>query len=259
MKPSYPLSRRSLLQSAAAIHVVRAASAQTRNRHVAVVGAGAFGGWTALHLRRRGFEVTLLDAWGPGNSRSSSAGGESRVIRGSYGAKQIYTQMVARSLVLWRENQARWNTQLLHPIGALFLAPNEDNAQRASMKALKEVGLPFEHLTGPESRKRFPQINFEGRDSMVYEQQAGYLMSRRACQTVAAALLKEGGHYKALSAKLRCLTTWLRSCAQVGFGCDRHQGQRTCWDWRNSFSQTSTKFICTAHPLNGCLPGHVAI
>src|SRR5205823_5585329 len=28
--------------------------------HVAVIGAGAFGGWTALHLLRRGARVTLL-------------------------------------------------------------------------------------------------------------------------------------------------------------------------------------------------------
>ncbi len=33
------------------------------------------------HLLRRGAKVTLLDAWGPGNSRASS-GGETRVIRG---------------------------------------------------------------------------------------------------------------------------------------------------------------------------------
>src|SRR5229473_888232 len=51
--------------------------------HVAVIGAGAFGGWTALYLLRRGARVTLLDAWGPGNSRASS-GGETRVIRGTY-------------------------------------------------------------------------------------------------------------------------------------------------------------------------------
>ena len=41
---------------------------------VVVVGAGAFGGWTALALLRRGRRVTLLDAWGPGNSRASSGG-----------------------------------------------------------------------------------------------------------------------------------------------------------------------------------------
>jgi glycine/D-amino acid oxidase-like deaminating enzyme len=54
-----------------------------KRMHVAVVGAGAFGGWTALHLLRNGARVTLIDAWGPGNSRSSS-GGETRVIRGTW-------------------------------------------------------------------------------------------------------------------------------------------------------------------------------
>ena len=55
-------------------------------RHIVVVGAGAFGGWTALELRRRGARVTLVDAWGPGNARASS-GGETRVIRATYGAR----------------------------------------------------------------------------------------------------------------------------------------------------------------------------
>lgn len=45
-----------------------------RDGRVVVVGAGAFGGWTALHLLRRGARVTLLDAWGPGNARASSGG-----------------------------------------------------------------------------------------------------------------------------------------------------------------------------------------
>jgi sarcosine oxidase len=205
MKQIGSWSRRSLLQSAAALSVgtvgTHAATTASKRKHIVVVGAGAFGGWTALHLRRRGYDVTLLDAYGPGNARSSSAGGDSRVIRGSYGAKQIYTQLVARSLVLWRQNQSKWNTMLLHEIGALFLAPKEDDAQRASVNALRDAGLAAEQLSGAEARKRFPQINFEGRDSMVFERYAGYLTSRRACQVVAEGLVKEGGHYKSLAAK----------------------------------------------------------
>ena len=72
------------------------------NPHIAVIGAGAFGGWTALHLLERGARVTLLDAWGPGNSRASS-GGETRVMRGTYGPDQPYTEMAARALKLWAE------------------------------------------------------------------------------------------------------------------------------------------------------------
>ncbi|MGC2731362.1 MAG: FAD-dependent oxidoreductase, partial [Candidatus Sulfotelmatobacter sp.] len=68
--------------------------------HIAVIGAGAFGGWTALHLLEGGARVTLLDAWGPGNSRASS-GGETRIMRGTYGPDQPYTELAARALKLW--------------------------------------------------------------------------------------------------------------------------------------------------------------
>ena len=79
--------------------------------HVVVVGAGAFGGWTALYLLRRGARVTLVDAWGPGNSRASS-GGETRVIRGTYGPDQPYTKMAARAGELWGEHEKKWKRQL---------------------------------------------------------------------------------------------------------------------------------------------------
>jgi glycine/D-amino acid oxidase-like deaminating enzyme len=194
-----------LLESAtalsAAVPAAPAFAVKTGSSRVAVIGAGAFGGWTALHLRRRGFDVTLLDAYGPGNARSSSAGGDSRVFRGSYGARHIYTQMVSRSLILWRENQAKWNARLLHEIGALFLGSAEDDAQRASMQGLREAGLPFEQLTRTEASKRFPQINFEGRESMILEKFAGYLTSRRACEVVCEGFVKEGGHYRGLAAQ----------------------------------------------------------
>ncbi len=47
---------------------------------VTVVGAGAFGAWTALCLRERGAKVTLLDSYGAGNARQAS-GDETRQIR----------------------------------------------------------------------------------------------------------------------------------------------------------------------------------
>jgi len=56
---------------------------------VAIIGAGAFGSWAAIYLLRKGFKVTLIDAWGAGNSRSSS-GDETRVIRSTYGSNEFY-------------------------------------------------------------------------------------------------------------------------------------------------------------------------
>jgi glycine/D-amino acid oxidase-like deaminating enzyme len=53
-------------------------------QRIAVIGAGAFGAWTAYFLQKAGHNVTLLDQDGPANARASS-GGESRIIRARYG------------------------------------------------------------------------------------------------------------------------------------------------------------------------------
>ncbi len=92
---------------------------------VVVFGAGAFGGWTALELLRRGARVRLIDAWGPGNARASS-GGETRVIRATYGSHEIYTAMAARALRLWRAHEERFQQQLLRITGALWMFERDD-------------------------------------------------------------------------------------------------------------------------------------
>src|SRR5437879_12958580 len=77
-----------------------------RKIHVAVIGAGAFGGWTALHLLRSGANVTLIDAWVPGNSRASSVG-EVRIIRSAYRPDQPCTQFSGRLLHSRFSNEAQ--------------------------------------------------------------------------------------------------------------------------------------------------------
>src|SRR5215470_16522207 len=164
--------------------------------HIAVIGAGAFGGWTALYLLRRGARVTLIDACGPWNSRASS-GGETRVIRGIYGPDRIYVQMVARALILWRENEARWNRKLYYQTGALWMVSKEDGEfVKASKPFLREAALPFEELTSAEAARRYPQVNFEGVKWALHEKDAGYLLARRACEAVFDAFIREGGAYK---------------------------------------------------------------
>jgi sarcosine oxidase len=165
---------------------------------VAVVGAGAFGGWTALHLLRRGAKVTLLDAWGPGNSRASS-GGETRVIRGTYGPSPVYVKLVARALQLWRENEKRWGKHLYHRTGALWMVERDDKYEKASLPLLRAAGLAFEELTAAEVAKRYPQINFDRVEWAISEKDAGYLTARRACEAVLEGFQSEGGEYRQLS------------------------------------------------------------
>ncbi len=47
-------------------------SADAKGPSVVVLGTGAFRGFTALQLLRRGARVTFIDTWGPGNSRAGS-------------------------------------------------------------------------------------------------------------------------------------------------------------------------------------------
>ncbi len=192
-------SRRSLLKVGAVFPFssILAAPAGAKP-HVAVVGAGVFGGWTALYLLRLGARVTLFDAWGPGNSRASS-GGETRIIRAAYAADRVYVQFVARALQLWRENDKRWNTRLYHNTGCIRMAGKDDSYERQALPLLRERGLVYEELTPREASKRYPQVNFEGVSWVLYENDAGYLTAREACQAVLKGFVKEGGQYKRLS------------------------------------------------------------
>src|SRR5262249_33529143 len=91
----------------------------------AVIGAGVFGTWTAKYLRDSGASVVVLDAYGPGNSRSSS-GGETRIIRLGYGPDELYTRWALRSFPLWRELFDHTGRALFHPTGVLWLADHAD-------------------------------------------------------------------------------------------------------------------------------------
>jgi len=167
--------------------------------HIAIVGAGAFGGWIALHLLQRGARVTLLDAWGPGNSRASS-GGETRVMRGTYGPDQPYTEMAARALELWQKYERRWKRQFLHRTGVLWMAAGRDDAfERGSVEMLRNAKIPFKELSAAHMKKRWPQVNFEGIEWGIYEPECGYLDARACCQAVVEAFVAEGGKYRQLA------------------------------------------------------------
>ena len=136
----------------------------------------------------------MLDAWGPGNSRASS-GGETRVIRATYGSGRIYTQMAARALKLWQEYEQQWNLKLFSRSGVLWMTGENDSYERASLPLLTEAGVRFEELSANELSRRWPQINFDGISWAVYEPDSGYLAARRACEAVLNAFVKRGGDY----------------------------------------------------------------
>ena len=162
---------------------------------VVVVGAGAFGGWTALSLRLQGADVTLLDAWGPGHARASS-GGETRIIRATYGPRRIYTRLAARALQLWRAHDDEWGHGCLTRSGAIWMSGADDQFGRDSFAALQAEGIPAEWLDATEAARRWPQVDFSGITSVLLEPEAGFLHARRACAAVVARFVSLGGAYR---------------------------------------------------------------
>lgn len=160
-----------------------------------VVGAGAFGGWTALTLLRRGASVTLLDAWGPGNARASS-GGETRILRGTYGSRAIYARMAARAMRLWREYEASTGQRLFHRTGALWMFGDDASYGEASEEPLRAEGLSVEWLDLDETRRRYPHMRLEDVRRVLWEPEAGYMLARRACVQVVETFAAEGGDYR---------------------------------------------------------------
>jgi sarcosine oxidase len=81
--------------------------------NVLVVGGGVMGMATGCALAAQDADVTVLERFTLAHEWASSHG-LSRAIRHEYGPLEIYTRMVARSLVLWDE-LARDRPPPLHP------------------------------------------------------------------------------------------------------------------------------------------------
>jgi len=167
--------------------------------HVVVIGAGAFGGWTALNLQRMGARVTLVDMFGPGNSRSTS-GDETRGVRTSYGDRphgELWMQWANRAITRWQEWDAEYakplRMRLFFTTGDLILRPEPENFTTQTRAWWEKNGIAHELLPMDEVRKRWPAIQSDDMTVALYEPNAGVVRARRACEAVAEVFRHEGG------------------------------------------------------------------
>ncbi|MGH6659400.1 MAG: FAD-dependent oxidoreductase, partial [Sphingomicrobium sp.] len=166
----------------------------TMKDHVAVIGAGVFGAWTAHHLQLQGHRVTLVDAWGPAHSRASS-GGESRLTRAGYGRDLIYTRMAFDSLPQWKALSAVSGLPVFIESGVLFFSQVRDDYFAGSIEVHRELGYPIEEMGRAQLQKRFPMIDFSGVEVGLYEPGFGALMARRGVQTLVDRFVRAGGSF----------------------------------------------------------------
>lgn len=168
------------------------AAQSTTRAAVVVVGGGAFGAWTALHLREMGHRVTLLDAYGPGNSRATS-GDETRQIRCGYGDRELYSRSAQRAFSAWRARQEEFGVPLMMETGRLQLAAAWTPGLRATQATLARLGVATEAMSHDDLRRRYPQMNPEGVGVGLLEPGASVLRAKQAILAVAAAFKRKGG------------------------------------------------------------------
>jgi sarcosine oxidase len=167
--------------------------------NVIVVGAGAFGGWTALHLQRMGARVTLVDMYGAGNSRSTS-GDESRGVRSSYGDRphgELWMQWAVRAMERWKEFDAQFGipakNQIYFTTGDLIMRSDWEPFLTQTRAWWEKNRIAHETLSPDEVRKRWPVFGVDDIKAVLYEPGAGVVRARRATQLVAEVFQREGG------------------------------------------------------------------
>ena len=167
---------------------------------VIVVGAGAFGGWTAYYLRQLGASVKLVDAYGPGNSRATS-GDETRGVRSSYGDKgiwaELWTNWASQAIDRWIKFDAEWGREmkvrLFFNTGDMIFRAKPEPFTNKTQELWKKLGIPFEVLKAEDVAREYPVFALQDISVVLHESRAGVVRARRACEVVAEAFRQDGG------------------------------------------------------------------
>lgn len=163
--------------------------------NVVVIGAGCFGGWAALWLLRQGLNVTLVDTWGAGNSRSSS-GDETRVTRSTYGANETYFDLNVRALELWKSHERLFGKQVFFNQGVLWFCYEEHTpVVDDSIAFAVRHGAPYEFLSREELSMRYPLVNANDLHHAYLDRAGGYLKARESAAAVQELFVREGGTF----------------------------------------------------------------
>jgi glycine/D-amino acid oxidase-like deaminating enzyme len=151
------------------------------SRHAVVVGAGVFGAATARTLAQRGWTVTLVEQYTPGNVRAAS-GGDTRLLRFAHGDVEWYTELARSARAQWLELQERTATRIFEPVGVAWFARTDDGFESRSRSAFDRLGVRYEWLAPDDALGLYPSLRVDDLTAVLYEPDAGVLHARRATQ-----------------------------------------------------------------------------
>lgn len=156
---------------------------------VIVVGAGAWGLPAALELQDRGWSVTLIERFEPGNPFASS-GGSTRLWR--LADTQIWRTQALRETVTAMDRLSDRLGQAVYRRTGLLWRDTESLPDVA--RALESIGEPVERISADDVGSVFPGLRSDGRDAL-YVAEAGVVHVDRLLHGALTAFLATGGEY----------------------------------------------------------------
>ncbi len=196
----FPAAAEAAARLSAPAATQRTALASSR---VIVVGAGAWGAFTALNLRKAGHKVTLIDQYGAANSRATS-GDETRGIRSSYGDRtltpELWTAWARQSIQRWRdfdaEHAKRFGTRFFYTTGDVILRETPEAFTTRTQELWTAQGVKFDVVTPDDARRRWPHIKSDGNNVILYEPDAGVARARDSVQAAVALARDKGVEFR---------------------------------------------------------------
>jgi sarcosine oxidase len=140
-----------------------------------VLGLGAMGSATAMHLADRGYRTRAFDQFAPPHDQGSSHG-KSRIVRQAYFEDSRYVPLLLRAYELWRKLEHDVDQRLLHLTGALVIGPETGALVSRSAESARQFHLPHELLDYAELRRRYPVFELPSNTCALLEHNAGYLV-----------------------------------------------------------------------------------
>jgi glycine/D-amino acid oxidase-like deaminating enzyme len=166
----------------------------TKSADVLLIGGGIFGVTAALELRRRGFQVQLIDP-GPIPHPEASSTDISKVVRMDYGADEFYMRQMELALDGWRAWNESWGAVMFHETGFLMLSrsPLEAGTYEGNSYALlRKRGHSVERLDATALRMSYPAWSTEVYIDGYFNPQGGWAESGRVVERLLAECRKVG-------------------------------------------------------------------